>query len=113
LKQNKSDKLELDEGYETNVESMVSHCKEVIVRMLEYCLQRCPKDCGKKLLQRVDLLHIELELRSLNYKTPFYVDCILKYRKNRNKTYFSVNNFCNFKAISKSNISKQIYKGEK
>jgi hypothetical protein len=29
-------------------------------------------------LQKVDLLHIELELRGLNYKTPFYAGCILK-----------------------------------
>ena len=47
--------------------------------MLEYFLQRCPKDCTEKFLQRADLLHIELELRGLNYKTPFYAEFILKY----------------------------------
>ena len=81
----------------------------VLVRMLEYFLQRCPKDCAKKPLQRVDLLHIiELRLRGQNNKTPFYADCILKYRENHHKIYSSVDNSCNFKAISKSNISKQI-----
>jgi hypothetical protein len=55
--------------------------KEVIVHMLERFLQRCPKDCAKNFLQRVDLLHFELELRGLNYQTPFYADCILKYRE--------------------------------
>ena len=86
---------------------------EVIVRTLEYFLQRRPKDCTKKFLQRVDLLQIELELLGLNYQTPFYADCILKYRENRYKFHFSVDISCNFKVISKSNILKQIYKGEK
>ena len=39
--------------------------------ILEYFLQRCPKDCTKISLQRLDLLHIELELQGLNYQTPF------------------------------------------
>jgi hypothetical protein len=81
--------------------------------MLEYFLQRCPKDCTKKFLLRIDLLHIELELRDLNYQTPFYAGCTLKYREDCHKIYFLVDNSCNFEAISKSNISKQIYKGEK
>ena len=67
----------------------------------------------KKFLQRVDLLRIELELGGQNLQTPFYTDCILKYRESRYKIYFSVGNSCNFKAISKSNISKQIYKAKK
>ena len=81
--------------------------------MLEYFLQCCPKDSTKKFLLRVDSLHIELALLELNYETPFYADCILKYQENRHKIYFSVDNFCNFKVISKSNILKQIYKGGK
>ena len=39
--------------------------------MLEYFLQHCPKDCIKKLLQRINLPHIRLGLRDLNYQTPF------------------------------------------
>jgi hypothetical protein len=39
--------------------------------MLEYFLQCCPKDRTKKSLQRVDLLHIKLELLGLKYQTPF------------------------------------------
>ena len=81
--------------------------------MLERFLQRCPKGFTKRSLQRVDLLRIELELRWLNYQTPFYADCVLKYWENFHKIYFSVDNSCNFKAISKSNISEQIYKEEK
>jgi hypothetical protein len=82
--------------------------------MLECFLQRCPKYCTKRFFQRVvDLIHhIELELQDINYQTPFCADCILKYPENCHKTYLSVNNSCNFKVISKSNISKQIYKGE-
>ena len=80
---------------------------------VRYVLQRCPKDCTKKFLQRIDLLHIELELRGLNYKTPLYANCIIKYRENCHKIYFLVDNSCNFKATSKSNILKQIYKREK
>ena len=83
------------------------------MRLLEYFLQRYPEDCTEKVLQRVVLLHIELELRDLNYQTPFYADCIIKYEENCHKIYFSVDNSCNFKAISKSNISKQIYKEKK
>ena len=63
-------------------------------------------------LQRVDLLHMELELRDPNYQTPFYADCILKYRKKCHKIYFLVGNSCNFEVISKSNILKQMYKKE-
>jgi hypothetical protein len=81
--------------------------------MLEYFLQCCFKGSTKKSLQRVDLLHIELESRDRNYKTPFYADCILKYPENHHKTYISIDNSCNFKAISKSDILKQIYKEEK
>ena len=81
--------------------------------MLEYFLQCCPKDCIKKFLQRVDLTHIELELRGLNYQTPFCTDCILKYQENCYKIYFSVDNYCNFKAILKSIILKHRYKEEK
>jgi hypothetical protein len=73
-------------------------------RMLNYFLQRCPKDCTKKPLQRVDLLHIELKLRVLNYKTPVYADCILKYRESCYKFFLLIDNSCYFKAISKSNI---------
>ena len=80
--------------------------------MLEYFLQRCPKVCTKKFFQRVDALHIELKLWGKNYQTPFYAHYILKYRENCHEIYFSVNNFCNLKAISKSNVSKQIYKVE-
>jgi hypothetical protein len=82
-------------------------------RMLEYFLQRYPKDCNKKFLERVDLLQIVLELRSQNYQTPFYADFILRYQENHHENYFLVDNSCNFNAISKSNILKQIYKGEK
>ena len=80
--------------------------------MLEYFLQRCPKDCTRRPLQGTNLLHTRLVLRDLNYQTPFYVDCTLKYQKNHHKIYFSVGNFCNFEVISKSNILKQIYKKE-
>ena len=81
------------------------------MRMLEeHFLQRFHKDCTKKTLQRVDLLHVKLILQGLNYQTQFYADCILKCLENRHKIYFLVDNSCNFKAISKSNISKQIYK---
>jgi hypothetical protein len=83
------------------------------VRMLlEYFLQCYFKNCTKKVLQRVDLLHTELQLWGLNYQTPFYADCILRYRENCYKIHFSVDNCCNFKVISKSDILKQIYKGE-
>jgi hypothetical protein len=68
--------------------------------MLEYFLQHCPNDCIKRPLQKVDLLQIQLELRGVNYQTPFYADRILKYQENCHKNYFSVNNSCNFKAIS-------------
>jgi hypothetical protein len=82
--------------------------------LLEHCLQRYPpKGCTKKNLQKVNLLQIKLELRGLNYHTPFYADCILKCLENRYKIYFFTNNFYNFNVTSKSNISKQIYKGEK
>jgi hypothetical protein len=80
--------------------------------MLEHFLQRFPKDCTKKSLQRVDLLQDKLKLRCLNYQTPFYANCILKYHENCHKNYFWVDNSCNFEVISKSNISKQIYKVE-
>jgi hypothetical protein len=83
------------------------------VCMLEYILQRCPKDCTRKPLQRANLLHIRLELRDLNYQTPFYAECTLKYQKNYYKIYFLVDNFCNFEVVSNSNILKQIYKKEK
>jgi hypothetical protein len=81
--------------------------------MLEYFLQRCPKDCTRKPLQRTNLLYIRLKLRDLNYETPFYADYTLKYHRNYQKNYFLVDNSCNFKAISKSNILKQIYEGGK
>ena len=82
--------------------------------MLGYVLRYyCPKDCNKKILQGVDLLHIELGLRGLNYQTPFYIDCVLKYQENCHKIHFSVDSSCNFKVILKSNISKQIHKEEK
>jgi hypothetical protein len=35
---------------------------------------------GTQHLQRVNLLNIDLELQGLNYQTPFYADCILRYR---------------------------------
>jgi hypothetical protein len=87
--------------------------QEVRVCMLEYFLQRCPKDCTRKPLQRTNLLHISyirLKLRDLNYQTPSYADCNLKYQENHDKIYFLVDNSCNFIAILKSNISKQMYK---
>jgi hypothetical protein len=62
--------------------------EDVRERMLEYFLQLCHKDCTKRSLQRVDLLHIKLKLRGLNYQTPFYADCILKYLENCHKTTF-------------------------
>ena len=80
---------------------------------VEHFLYRCSKGCTKKFLQKVNLLHIDLELRALNYQTQLYVDGILKCRGNCYKIHFSVNNSCNFKAISRSNILKQIYKTEK
>ena len=81
---------------------------------LKYFLLRCRKGrTKKKLLQRADLLHIELKLLGQNYQTPFYADCIIKYRENLHKICFSVDSSCNFKVISKSNISKQIYEEEK
>ena len=92
--------------------SIQQYIKEQLT-LLEYFSQRCPKDCTKKALQRVDLLHIELEFRALNYQTPFYADCILKSPKNLHKIYFLVDNSCNFEVISKSNILKQIDKKEK
>jgi hypothetical protein len=82
------------------------------VRMLQHFLQRFPKDCTKRVVQKIELLHFKLKLRGLNYQTPFYADCILKYRENCHKNYFSVDNSCNSEAISKSDISKQIYKVE-
>ena len=87
--------------------------QEVRVCMLEYFLQRWPKDCTKTPLQRTNLLYIRLELLGLNYQTPSYADCTLKYRENWPKIYFLVDNSCNFEVISKSNILKQIYKKEK
>jgi hypothetical protein len=79
--------------------------------MLERFLQRFPTDCTKNFLQKMDfLLLVKLKLLDLNYQTPFYADCILKYREKCHKNYFWVDNSCNFKAISKSDISKQIYK---
>jgi hypothetical protein len=83
------------------------------VGILEYFLQHCPKNCTKKSLRRVDLQHIEPELLGLNYQTPVYAGCILKYREIRPKIHFSVDNSCTSKAILKSNISKQVYKGGK
>ena len=80
---------------------------------MEYFLQRCVEDYIEKFLQGVDLLHIELELRRLNYETPFYADCTLKNWEDCYKIHFLVDNSCNFKVISKSNILKQIYKKEK
>jgi hypothetical protein len=80
------------------------------VCMLEYFLQRCSKDCTRKPLQRTILLHLRLELRDLNYQTPFYADCTLKCQKNYHKIYVLVDNSCNVEVISKSNILKQIYK---
>ena len=74
-----------------------------------YFLPRYSRDYTEKSLQRVGLLHIRLVvLRDLNYQTPFYADFISKYLENRYTIHFSVNNSCNFKAISKSSISKQI-----
>ena len=64
-------------------------------------------------LQKTNLLHIRLKLRDLNYQTPFYADCILKYQENCHKIHISVDNSCNFEVISKSSILTQIYKGEK
>jgi hypothetical protein len=52
--------------------------QEVRECILEYFLQRYSKDCARKPLQTTNLLHIRLELRGLNYQTPFYADCILK-----------------------------------
>jgi hypothetical protein len=52
--------------------------QEVRVRMLEHFLQRFPKDCTKKFLRGIGLLHVKLELQGLNYETPFYADCILE-----------------------------------
>jgi hypothetical protein len=86
--------------------------QEVRVCMLGYCLQRCPKDCTKKTPERTNLLHIRLELRDLNYQTPFYADYILKYQENCHRIHFFVDNSCNFEVISKNNILKQIYKKE-
>ena len=84
--------------------------QEVRVRMLEHFSQRFPKGCTEKYLQKIDLLHVKLKLRGLNYQTPFYEDCVLRYQENCYKNYFWVGNFCNFEVIPKSNISKQIRK---
>jgi hypothetical protein len=81
--------------------------------MLEYFLERCPKDYAKRYFQKVGLLHIVLELRGQIYQTPFYADCTLKNQENSHEIYFSVDNSCSFKVTSKSNISKQIYKEDK
>jgi hypothetical protein len=82
--------------------------------MLEYFLQRCPNDyCTRKPLRRTNLLYIRLELRDLNYQTPFYADCTLKYQNNYHRIYFLVDNSCNVEVISKSDTLKQIYKKEK
>ena len=92
-------------------------CSETIqetrVCMLEYFLQRFPKDCTKNPLQRTNLLHIRLKLRGLNYQTPFYGIVPENTKNNYQKIYFLVDNSCNFEAISKSNILKQKYKKEK
>jgi hypothetical protein len=82
--------------------------QEVRVCMLEYFLQCCPKDCTRKPLRRTNLLYIKFKLRGLNYQTPFYADCTVKYQKNYHKIYFLVDNSCNSEVISKSNILKQI-----
>ena len=76
--------------------------------MLEYFLQTCPEDLTKKIPSKIRFTaYIELELGGLNYQTPFYADCILKYQENCYKIHISVDNSCNFKVISKSNIPKQ------
>ena len=62
--------------------------QEVGVCMSENFLQRYPKDCIRKPLQGANLLHIRLELRGLNYQTPFYADYILKYQKQLPKNLF-------------------------
>ena len=82
--------------------------QEVRVRTVRTLFKRCPKYCTKKSLQKVNLLHIELELRGVNYQTPFYADCILKYGENCHKIYFLIDNSFNFKAFLKSDILKQI-----
>jgi hypothetical protein len=84
--------------------------QEVRVCILEYFLQRCPKDCTRKPLQRTNLLYIRLELLGLNYQTLFYADYTLKYQKNYHKIYLLIDNSCNFEVISKSSILKQIYR---
>jgi hypothetical protein len=93
--------------------SILQNTRSIFPFTVEYFLQRCPKDCTINPLQRANLLHIKLELRGLNYQTPFYANCTLKYKKNYHKIYLSVDNSCNFEVISKSNILKQIYKKEK
>jgi Mg2+/Co2+ transporter CorB len=82
--------------------------------MLGYFLHDgcCKGRTKKDPLQKVDFLHIELELWHLNYQTPIHADSILKYQENRPKICFLVDNFFNFEVISKINISKQIYKGK-
>jgi hypothetical protein len=56
-------------SFERNNHVFWEHTEEghTVAIMLEYFLQHCSKDCNKNPLQRVDLLHIELELRGLNY----------------------------------------------
>ena len=90
----------------------VSSIQEVRVCVLEYFLQRYPKDCTRNPLQRTNLLNLRLKLRDMNYQTPFHGDCTLKYpkKKNYHRIYILANNSWNFEAISKSDILKQIYK---
>jgi hypothetical protein len=75
--------------WEPNVKPSLNK-KQNSIYMLEYFLQRCRKDRTKWFLQRVDLLHIKLKLRDLNYQTPFFADCILNTKKIATKFNFQL-----------------------
>jgi hypothetical protein len=80
--------------------------------MLEYVLQRYPKDYTKKISSNYRSTTQQACSTGHKVLNSVYADCILKYLENCCKIYFSVDNSWNFKAIPKSNISKKIYKGE-
>jgi hypothetical protein len=80
--------------------------------MLEYVLQRYPKDYTKKIPSNCRSTTQQACITGPEVLNSVYADYILKYFENCCKIYFSVDNSCNFEANSKSNISKQTYKGD-
>jgi hypothetical protein len=81
--------------------------------MLEYFLQRCPKDCTRKPPSKNKFTTYQAQITGPELSNSVYADYNIKYQENCHKIHFSVDNSCNSKAISTSNTLKQIYKGEK